>query len=147
MVRLRGHHLLCLLTFAGEGYTPSFTRNYVRIAARLSAGEAVEIVEGPDDICAPLQDSPDTHCGNESVRDRDALALAAVSDLLGVSLEPGVILALDGGRLPRLRAAFAEGAIRAACADCQWSAFCTRIARDGFGGTLVQADAVATKRL
>lgn len=139
MVRLRGHHLLCLLTFVGEGYTPAFTRNYRRTAARLSAGETIEIVDGPDDICAPMLALPDSHCGNDSVRHRDGLALAAVADLLGNPLEPGSPLILDGERLERLRAAFAKGSIRAACEDCEWSAFCTRVARDGFAGTLLHA--------
>jgi uncharacterized protein len=147
MVRLRGHHLLCLLTFVGEGYTPAFTRNYLRIAARLSAGEAIEIVEGPDDICAPMLGLPDAHCGNENIRDRDGLALAAIAELLGNPLETGSVVFLDRERLERLRAAFAAGAIRAACEGCEWSAFCTRVAGKGFGSTLIQAEAPSSKRL
>ncbi|WP_081157975.1 DUF1284 domain-containing protein [Ensifer aridi] len=137
MVRLRGHHLLCLLTFVGEGYTPSFTRNYRRIAERLSAGEAIEIVDGPDDICSPMLDLPEAHCRNESVRNRDGRALAAVADQLGVSLGFGSILVLDSERLRRLRTAFTAGAIRAACEGCEWSSLCTRIAREGFRDTLI----------
>ncbi len=147
MVRLRGHHLLCLLTFVGEGYTPAFTRNYLRIAARLSAGEAIEIVEGPDDICAPMLGTPDAHCDNESIRSRDEHALAATAESLGIPLEAGSILVLDGERLGRLRAAFADGAIRAACGGCEWSAFCTRVADEGFGNALINAEAAPPKRL
>ncbi|AFL49242.1 hypothetical protein ABIE78_004992 [Sinorhizobium fredii] len=148
MVRLRGHHLLCLLTFVGEGYTPAFTRNYLRIAGRLSSGEAIEIVEGPDDICAPMLDVREAHCRNDSVLDRDGKALAAVTDLLGISLKAGSVLVLDGDRLERMRASFAVGTVRTACEDCEWSPLCTRIARDGFGGTLVQAKPSSTaKRL
>ncbi|OAP40815.1 2Fe-2S ferredoxin [Sinorhizobium glycinis] len=139
MVRLRGHHLLCLLTFVGEGYTPAFTRNYLRIAGRISSGEAIEIVEGPDDICAPMLDVPEAHCRNDSTLDRDEKALAAVADLLGLSLTPGSILRLDSERLERLRAAFAAGSVRAACEECEWAQFCTRIARDGFADALVKA--------
>jgi hypothetical protein len=140
MVRLRGHHLLCLLTFVGEGYTPAFTQNFRRIAERLSAGEDIEIVEGPDDICAPILDLPEAHCRNRSVRDRDEWALAATADRLGVSLKAGSVLNLDGERLHALRAAFAAGMTRAACDECEWSGLCTRIAHDGFEGTLVQAE-------
>ena len=53
-VRLRGHHLLCLLAYKGEGYSPAFIANLDRIAARLTAGEDAVLVDGPDDICAPL---------------------------------------------------------------------------------------------
>ncbi|AWI56278.1 DUF1284 domain-containing protein [Sinorhizobium fredii] len=139
MVRLRGHHLLCLLTFVGEGYTPAFTGNFRLIAARLSAGEEIEIVEGPDDICAPMLDRPEAHCRNNDIRDRDAWALAAIDERLGIALKTGSVLNLDGQRLDALRAAFAAGLIRAACHECEWSGLCTRIARDGFEGTLVQS--------
>jgi hypothetical protein len=139
MVRLRGHHLLCLLTFVGEGYTPSFTRNYRRIAERLSGGEPIEIVEGPDDICRPMLGLPDAHCRNESIHERDRHALGAIADLLGFPLGAGSVLVLDGDRLAGLRAAFAAGTIRTACDECEWSSLCTRIAREAFEGTLIQA--------
>lgn len=66
--------MLCLTTYIGMGYSPAFTANYDGIVARLAAGEPVELVEGPDDICAPLADDPQAHCGNASVRARQARA-------------------------------------------------------------------------
>ncbi len=39
MVRLRAHHLLCLLTYVGKGYSEAFVRRADALAARLSAGE------------------------------------------------------------------------------------------------------------
>ncbi|MCA1403496.1 DUF1284 domain-containing protein [Ensifer sp. IC3342] len=143
-VRLRGHHLLCLLTFVGEGYTPSFTRNYHIVAGRLSVGEAIEIVEGPDDICAPMLGLADAHCRNENIGCRDSRALAAVADLLGFPLGPGSVLILDDRRLQDLRGAFALGSVRAACDECEWSALCTRVARDGFADALVRGAPVAS---
>lgn len=135
-----------MLTFVGEGYTAEFTQNFRRIAARLSAGEDIEIVEGPDDICGPMLDLPEAHCLSRNVRDRDDWALVAIAERLGVSLKAGSVLNLDSERLDALRAAFAAGLIRAACDECEWSGLCTRIARDGFEGTLVQAESAA-KRL
>nr|WP_153442262.1 DUF1284 domain-containing protein [Sinorhizobium terangae] len=136
---MRGHHLLCLLTFVGEGYTPSFTRNYQVVARRLSAGEPIEIVEGPDDICAPMLGLAEAHCRNENIRGRDSRALAAVADLLGFPLGPGSVLILDDRRLQDMRGAFALGSVRGACDECEWSALCTRVARDGFAGAVVRA--------
>ncbi len=37
-VRLRTHHLLCLLTYVGRGYSPAFVENMDQVAARLSEG-------------------------------------------------------------------------------------------------------------
>jgi len=55
IVRLRAHHLLCILTFAGKGYSPAFVANMAGVVARIGAGEPIEVVAGPDDICAPLE--------------------------------------------------------------------------------------------
>lgn len=138
-IRLRGHHLLCLLTFVGEGYTPSFTRNYMRIAERLSAGEAVTVVDGPDDICAPMLCETGAHCHDESISRRDSLALAAVSDSLDRQVTAGSVLVLDADRLRRLRSAFAMGKAAAACAECEWAGLCSRVAAGGFTDILVRA--------
>ncbi len=138
-LRLRGHHLLCLLTFVGEGYTPSFTRNYVGIAKRLSAGESITVVDGPDDICAPMLCEAGAHCREDSITRRDSLALAAVADVLDRSIESGSVLVLDEDRLWRLRSAFAEGRTAAACAECEWAGLCRSVADGGFGNALVHA--------
>ena len=140
-VRLRPHHLLCMLTFVGKGYTEAFTENYIRIAARLSAGEDILVVEGPDDVCGPMLGEPGMHCLNESVTDRDIKASAAVEALLGVSAGPGASIRPSIDFLQRMRAAFAQGLIRDACERCEWSPLCTGIAISGFDDALVVATA------
>ncbi|MEK0083791.1 DUF1284 domain-containing protein [Benzoatithermus flavus] len=134
-VRLRGHHLLCLLTYKGEGYGPAFVANLDRIAARLAAGEAALVVEGPDDICGPLaEDDGDAHCHLAQVKERDRKALVALTIHMGRPLEPGRRLVLDPTTVAGLRAAFAAGGIRPACAGCEWNGLCTAIADAGFAG-------------
>lgn len=127
-IRLRGHHLLCMLTYIGKGYSPAFTANYDVIAGRLSTGEDVVLVNGPDDICSPILCEDDCHCLCESVTNRDTLALSSVSRLLGRELKPGQRLQLDPAMLSTLRAAFTDGRLRAACKDCEWADLCTHIA-------------------
>lgn len=143
-VRLRGHHLLCLLTFVGKGYTPTFTANYRRIVARLNEGEAVELVGGPDDICTPMLADVDHHCLNASVTERDAQALADVVALIGRPLAVGMQLVLDADLLAALRSAFAEGTTREACTGCQWHALCTDIAASGYAGVRLSGEAQNT---
>ena len=134
-VRLRAHHLLCMLTYVGKGYTPDFCTNYDAIVARLTRGEDIEIVAGPDDVCAPLLSTETPHCHNESVLVRDAQAAASASDLLGVQVEPGFRFALDTAIVTRFRTAFAAGTSRTACGGCEWSTLCDGIAGGGFIGT------------
>lgn len=134
-VRLRAHHLLCMLTYVGKGYTPDFCTNYDGIAARLTRGEEIEIVDGPDDVCAPLLSTEAPHCHNESVLVRDAEAAASVAALLDAPVKPGFRLSLDAMTLARFRAAFAAGTTRTACGGCEWSGLCDSVAGGGFQGT------------
>lgn len=137
-VRLRAHHLLCMLTYLGRGYSPAFTANYDRVIGRLAAGEGIELVSGPDDVCAPLLCDPEAHCRLGRIRDRDGAAALAVGTLLGRVLAPGDRLDLSPALLERLRAAFRDGTLRAACAGCEWSELCTDVAAAGFAGTRLE---------
>jgi hypothetical protein len=139
-VRLRPHHLLCILTYVGKGYGPAFIANYDAVAKRISGGEDILLVAGPDDICAPLLHGAAPHCHRESVRARDAKAAKAVARMLGRPVRTGDPLSLGAPTLARLRAAFAGGRFREACADCSWSPLCTTIARGDYAGVRVQPE-------
>jgi hypothetical protein len=134
-VRLRPHHLLCMLTFAGEGYTPEFVANFAAIVRRIGAGEPIELIDGSDDVCAPLEASGDTHCANASVGRRDRSALLALAEAgLPVAIRP---FAIDAERLDTMRRAFADGTVRGACRGCEWSDLCTSIAASGFSASVL----------
>jgi hypothetical protein len=51
VVRLRGHHLVCLHFFLGEGYNPEFVENLKEVLKRSETGEEIEILAGADDVC------------------------------------------------------------------------------------------------
>jgi len=141
-VRLRPHHLLCLLTYVGKGYTPGFVANYDRIARRLSEGEEVLIVDGPDDVCAALLSEPDPHCYRDSVRLRDAQAAADVGDLLDMTISAGSRIDMYPILLSRMRKAFTGGATRKACVGCEWSDLCTGIAADGYREVRIRTETI-----
>ena len=135
IVRLRAHHLLCMLTYVGRGYNAVFVANYTAIIERLSAGADILVIAGPDDICAPLLQDPKAHCHNTGIKARDQQAAAAVSAWLGQTIMPGTRLALTPSQLADLRQAFADGKIRAACQACQWTGLCSDIAATDFADT------------
>jgi len=136
MIRLRPHHLLCILTYAGHGYSQGFVENFNAIIRQIAAGEqTIEIVYGPDAICAPLVCGLDHHCTRPSVEQRDRLAAESISQWLEVPIQPGAQILLSPDRLEFLRRAFAQGSIRLACAQCQWKPLCDDIAEQGFAGT------------
>ncbi|ATN33816.1 2Fe-2S ferredoxin [Rhizobium sp. ACO-34A] len=132
-IRLRPHHLLCMLTFVGRGYSPRFIANYEVLARRLSRGETILIVEGADDICAPLlEDESAPHCLGESVCGRDTEALAAVSELLGRPLSAGSSIVPGPNLFGKLRLHFSSGGIRTACNGCEWGSLCDHVAEGGY---------------
>ncbi|TIS54398.1 MAG: DUF1284 domain-containing protein [Mesorhizobium sp.] len=137
-IRLRSHHLLCLLTYVGKGYSPAFTANYDVIAERLGRGEDILIVSGPDDICAPLLDELELHCLRESAAERDRLAARDVGDLLARPIRAGTSLTLDKAILTEMRRAFSTGQTRNACQGCEWSGLCSAVAAGGYQETRVQ---------
>ena len=137
-VRLRAHHLLCVLTYVGKGYGADFVAGYDRVVARLSAGEEAELVEGPDEVCGPLTDS-DRHCLNPSAAARDARAAGAVGELLGRPVTPGARLRLDRPTLSLLRGAVAAGEMAEPCAGCPWLGLCREVAGSGFEGARLVA--------
>lgn len=136
-IALRAHHLLCLLTYVGKGYNADFVVNCDATAARVAAGEDVQIVDGPDDICAPLFDTAlDTatspHCTCTRVVERDRQAARDVEALLGQPATPGARLLLDSEAVTLLRRAFRGGTIRRACDGCEWHDLCTAVAGSGY---------------
>lgn len=134
MPTLRAHHLLCLLTYAGTGYSPAFVRHFDDVAGRIAAGEPVALAPGPDTLCAPvcMAEGDGAHCHGESVIRRDERAARELEPLLGPP-EDGH-WGLTPARVAALRAAFAEGAIRGACEGCPWAPLCTQVARRAYTG-------------
>lgn len=122
-VRLRGHHLICLHFFRGEGYTPEFVDNLKGVMRRLEAEDAAAaVVEGVDDVCVACGYLVDGTCANEvsgedKIRSLDEMALT----LLG--LGPGDEVSFTGlaGGLAAALPAWRERA----CRGCTWEEVCT----------------------
>jgi len=51
LIRLRGHHLICLHFFSGEGFTPEYIATLSEIIKKAEAGQTVSVCSGPDDVC------------------------------------------------------------------------------------------------
>ncbi len=83
---------------------------------------------GPDDICAPLLEDETAHCHNASVIARDDAARLAIAREVTGALEVGALMVLSGPMLARLRQTFLTGAVRGACAGCEWKGLCDRVA-------------------
>lgn len=81
-MRIRGHHLLCLLHFEGKGYSRKFVDNMFRVLYNLENGIKFSLVIGVDDICrfCPHNEGENCRLGDDSVKVRDK----KVIELLGL---------------------------------------------------------------
>jgi hypothetical protein len=119
-------------TYVGEGYTPRFVRGYDRVVAEMKRGRPVELVAGPDDICAGLLGAQKRgHCTSDDVKARDAQALR---DFRAQRLLPTPTAPMTAARLQRLRKAYAQGDVRSACSGCSWKPLCDGIVKRDFSG-------------
>ena len=67
--KLRGHHLICLNFFRGEGYSEDFIKNIYSVIGK----EKIEIVKGPDDVCARCPYLRDNRCASSEYTDEKIL--------------------------------------------------------------------------
>ncbi|WP_238392394.1 DUF1284 domain-containing protein [Paenibacillus antri] len=114
-VKLRGHHLLCLLGFRGMGYSPAFAANMADVYERLrrEPRTEIEIVQGPDDLCACYPEDKPYHCDAASVRERDDDVLRRLGYKRGDKAEWRDILA-------SVKLHMQEEDIPRMCATCRW---------------------------
>ncbi len=118
--RLRGHHLICLQFYRGEGYSEEFIENLENVLEK-ARQSGVLIVEGADDICKACPYLVDGKCSykenaEEEIRYLDFLALT----LLGLSSERTVSWKEISERVVDIIDEWKDKA----CRDCEWRKVC-----------------------
>jgi hypothetical protein len=120
MPKLRGHHLVCLHFFRGEGYNEEFVENLARVVGSAQEG-GIEVHGGADDVCVRCPYLSNARChfsedADSGIGEMDRLAL----DLLRLS--PGVRVgwAEIRGRIPEIFPAWHS----AFCTTCSWRPAC-----------------------
>jgi Uncharacterized conserved protein len=117
-IRLRGHHLFCLLGYRGKGYSEGFCTNMTAIyeTLRLQPQTIIEIMEGPDVICAAFPADQPNHCHNASVYRKDQEILGELGLAVGnrLSWEDLCRLVAD---------AIQPSDIHRLCHDCPWEPY------------------------
>lgn len=121
MIRLRGHTLLCLQGFRGEGYSPAFVDNLASIHRSLQENpeQTVELLDGPDAVCGacphrvPSGCSIDGDASEESMSKQDQEVLARLGLMVGDRVSWAEVLdqiarSVTGEQLPAI------------CGECRW---------------------------
>lgn len=122
MLKLRGHHLICLHFFSGEGYDEVFVRN-LRDILQKAESEEIEVCDGADDVCVRCPYLKDYKCqydehADEDVRMMDAKALS----LLTIDLNTKVRWQDIGEKIPAIFHRWHERY----CNECDWNNVCEK---------------------
>jgi len=129
MLKLRGHHLICLHFFQGEGYSPNFVEQLNDVMRRARAGEPIVVVQGSDSVCIHCPHLSGTICrstgtSDSEIREMDENAL----DLLAV--KAGALVLWE--EIERKIFAVFPAWYRSYCGACEWRSACER--HDSFSG-------------
>jgi len=122
-VHLRGHHLICLHFYHGEGYDQHFIDNLSGLMERARAGEPVEVVSGPDNVCRCCPNLVENICAHR--KDSEAGIQKLDKKALGyLELNPGEIIFWSDLKQKVKNAP--EEWFKDFCRRCDWLAVCEK---------------------
>lgn len=122
MPALRGHHLICLHFFNGEGYSREFVRN-LEVTLQKTECSPVEICTGADEVCMKCRYLKDSTChydknAEEDIRDMDCKALELLQLSPGSEAEWNKIRNAIPGIFTKWHASY--------CVNCDWITACSK---------------------
>ncbi|MBI5056760.1 MAG: DUF1284 domain-containing protein [Nitrospirae bacterium] len=122
MLKLRGHHLICLHFFNGEGYDAAFVENLKDVLSRTQK-EDVEVCEGADEVCAKCPYLKGDKCeydaqADNEIKEMDEKALMYLKVRPGAKIKWQEIREAVPGLFPQW---FSEY-----CLECDWKKVCVK---------------------
>ncbi len=118
-MKLRAHHLLCLQTFVGEGYSDAFCANMAEQKRRAAEENRFVLADGCDDICQACPERRGKLCrSREKVSRYDAAVIARLGLCAGEELSWRAVSERVRDEI------FRPGLLPAVCGDCQWQSLC-----------------------
>ncbi|MBE0415527.1 MAG: DUF1284 domain-containing protein [Dehalococcoidia bacterium] len=120
-MKLRAHHLICIIGFRGLGYSKEYVDNMTKIVVQLrsSPETLIEIAGKPDDICSPCPFLGDKGCqergleSEEVVRNRDLAVTGRLNMVVGDRIT-------WAEAEERIRSSISPEDLDKICQDCQW---------------------------
>jgi hypothetical protein len=122
MPSLRGHHLICLHFFDGEGYDQRFIDNLQSTLEKIGSS-SVRICSGADDICRECPYLKNNTCSYDQNAEKEIRSLdRRALDLLNFSAgrETG------WGQIKRMLPQVFSQWYEFSCRDCQWLNVCNK---------------------
>ncbi|MCX7658574.1 MAG: DUF1284 domain-containing protein [Oscillospiraceae bacterium] len=116
-LKIRAHHLFCMLLFSGKGYDEKFSQNMNGIVCKLrnNPEQSLILLREPDDICSCCPNLLQGECilGNEDVINKDETVLS------GLKLEEGKEYTYKEILDVILNSKISE-IFKNCCGDCRW---------------------------
>lgn len=123
MIKLRPHHLLCILFFRGKGYSKEFTQNMENIINHIKNNSKIKMVMGLDDICNKCPNKIGNFCkDNIKVTDFDKKALS-LCEINNIENE----FNYNNLKNEILNKIIFPGKRVKICKNCHWNYFCNDI--------------------
>jgi hypothetical protein len=120
-IDIRGHTLLCLQGFRGEGYSPDFVANMASLYRRLLLDPKipVRVVVEPDAICAACPNLAPSGCRLRGEGSEAGMKEQDQDVMRRLSIAPGEVLSWEE-ILRRIAASVSPGMLTEICGDCPW---------------------------
>lgn len=123
MIKLRGHHLLCIQGFQGYGYSDKFQENMKNIHKKIMSNEeTIQIVTTSDDICKFCPNLNNGQCKdyieNQKILKIDQIVLDKILNKEGKKeYTPSELFEI-------VNTSFREKDIEDVCIGCMWYSKC-----------------------
>ena len=117
---LRGHHLICLHFFTGEGYDEKYIRNLKRVL-KMAHRDGIIVQKNTDDVCAACLHFAEKKCNynknsDEKIKCLDKLALKLLSIEIGSKVNWYDLK----NKVSKIFTEWRDGA----CNKCEWLSTC-----------------------
>jgi hypothetical protein len=121
MVKLRGHHLVCLHFYHGDGISEQYQANLKQKIKQVQQDDQVTVADGADDICLACPHLINSLCQGcareeEAILTADRLARELLNCKVGSQLGWNDIK-------QRLKSAPPDW-FKTFCRDCAWAGYC-----------------------
>lgn len=120
-MRLRAHHLLCILGFRGLGYDEKFIKKMGSVIQRIKEHPdlEVEVIKECDDICSACPFNFEGLCENEAVGGEEKVKEKDRRVAGRLDLKANGTLTIKG-ILDLVKKKIKPGDLAAICGDCPW---------------------------
>lgn len=134
---LRPHHLLCLQSFVGHGYSPEFVQQMTAVKQQLSISpdSPIKIVSGPDMLCCRCPNCSEDSCTSDKPEVFDQLVLNKLASAEILQTNQGSALTMNNDHsigiglirgIPEFLT-LSHALLAECCPGCEWRDLCGKV--------------------